>query len=198
MDSFRLRVEGMPDLERFRIGDRIQPIIGQIVATRKSMLVAFAQRALGPSIELSEARHQLLGDEEVPNPLLAYEEILSTFIEVNLSTVHRDFNLENILVDPETRDVKLIDFATVGLGHNLHDLLRLETEVWHLIVRGESWRRLASGDNDPLLSGTGLGSASVREQSWCRAASGTGETVRHAPGDSTRGSKMLFRPGGHG
>jgi hypothetical protein len=50
-------------------------------------------------------------------------------MKVKISTIHGDLNLENILVDPETRHLNLIDFATVRQGHVLHDLLRLETEV---------------------------------------------------------------------
>ncbi|NJN96869.1 MAG: phosphotransferase [Anaerolineales bacterium] len=65
----------------------------------------------------------------MPNPLLSYQNLLRDFLPVKNSTIHGDLNLENILVDPATREVSLIDFATVRQGHVLHDLLRLETEV---------------------------------------------------------------------
>ncbi len=65
----------------------------------------------------------------LPNPLLAYQDMLHAFLTVNISTIHGDLNLENILIDPKTRHINLIDFATVRQGHCLRDLLRLETEV---------------------------------------------------------------------
>jgi hypothetical protein len=93
------------------------------------LLEAQARKALGEAVDISSSHLRLSSGLELPNPLQVYEEMLSEFIEVNISTVHGDFNLENILIDPETRDVSVIDFATVHRGHNLHDLLRLETEV---------------------------------------------------------------------
>jgi aminoglycoside phosphotransferase (APT) family kinase protein len=55
--------------------------------------------------------------------------MLQDFFKVKVSTIHGDLNLENILVDPDTRHLSLIDFVTARQGHALHDLLRLETEV---------------------------------------------------------------------
>jgi hypothetical protein len=93
------------------------------------LLEAQARKALGEAVDISSSHLKLPSGLELPNPLQVYGEMLSEFIEVNISTVHGDFNLENILIDPETRDVSVIDFATVHRGHNLHDLLRLETGV---------------------------------------------------------------------
>ncbi len=128
-DSLRLRINGVPTFDQYQVGDRIEPLYGLVTATRYSMVEEQVKKALGDEFDLSQTKLRLPNGVEITNPLLAYEDILNSFLEVNLSTIHGDFNLENILIDPDTRDVKVIDFATVRQGHNLHDLLRLETEV---------------------------------------------------------------------
>jgi class 3 adenylate cyclase len=60
---------------------------------------------------------------------LAWPDILNAVRDVKVADIHGDFNLENILVDPDARDVRLIDFALARRDHVLHDLLRLETEI---------------------------------------------------------------------
>jgi hypothetical protein len=128
--SMRVRVRGVADIDDYRVGALIQSIEGTITDTRHTLLEASARAALAENDELSGPFLPLSDAPDLPNPLHAYQEILhEKFLEVNLSTIHGDFNLENILVDPETRDVKVIDFATVRQGHALHDLLRLETEL---------------------------------------------------------------------
>ena len=140
VDSLRLRINGVSTFERYQVGDLIDPLYGTVTATRHSLLEELAKNALGDDIDLSTASLKLPNGMEITNPLFAYENILNSFLEVNLSTIHGDFNLENILIDSETRDVKLIDFATVRHGHNLHDLLRLETEVITLERREKPWK----------------------------------------------------------
>lgn len=127
--SCRIRLENVPNIEHYRVSQIIDAIGGEIVATRHNLLTHLASRALGPTFDLS-AEWLILSDKlSLPNPLLAYQGLLRDFLTVKISTVHGDMNLENILVDPATREVSLIDFATVRRGHTLHDLLRLETEV---------------------------------------------------------------------
>jgi serine/threonine protein kinase len=48
---------------------------------------------------------------------------------VRVACIHGDLNLANVLVDPDARDVTLIDFGMARRDHVLHDLLRLETGV---------------------------------------------------------------------
>ncbi|MDX1614064.1 MAG: phosphotransferase [Candidatus Promineifilaceae bacterium] len=126
-DSFRVRIQGDFDPDRFKAGVMAEPLYGVVTATRHSQLRDLCRQTLGEYVNLEAKSFKLPGAIRVLNPLLAYRDLLSTFHEVNLSTIHGDLNLENVLVDPETRDVKLIDFASVRIGHNLHDLIRLET-----------------------------------------------------------------------
>jgi hypothetical protein len=60
---------------------------------------------------------------------MAVPGLLSQSRHARVSAIHGDLNLENVLVDPQVRDVRLIDFARARRDHVLHDLLRLETEV---------------------------------------------------------------------
>jgi hypothetical protein len=69
-----------------------------------------------------------LSNLSLPNPLLVYQTILGAPRPVNLSIVHGDLNLENILIVNKNQ-VKLIDFSNTRMGHVLHDLLRLETDI---------------------------------------------------------------------
>jgi hypothetical protein len=128
-DSLRLRIEGVPKFRDYQVGDLIEPLHGTVTATRHSMLESLVKNIVGDEVDLSLAKLRLPNGSETTNPLLVYKGLLNSFTQVNVSTIHGDFNLENILIDPDTRDVKVIDFATVRRGHNLHDLLRLETGV---------------------------------------------------------------------
>ena len=125
--AFRVRLEGVSDLESYRAGDMCGDIQGMITATRDDLLRQYVVRALG-KIELEAEFLSLSESIRLPNPLMRYKKILDQYCEVYISTIHADFNLENILID-ERGQVHLIDFATVRPGHALHDPLRLETEV---------------------------------------------------------------------
>ncbi len=154
--SYRVRVRDVPDVTIFPNDKVIESLAGVVTATRHDQLVNQVQRVLGETFDTSASRIALPTNHEffvghtapagmkqnrrsggakdtfpasLPNPLLTYQNLLRDFQPVKNSTIHGDLNLENILVDPATREVRLIDFATVRQGHVLHDLLRLETEV---------------------------------------------------------------------
>ncbi len=127
--SCRLRVDDVPDITRYRFNGVIDSLEGLVTATRHDLLCGHAGQALGEDVNLAAEQLILANGLSLPNPLFAYPTLLHNFQTVKISTVHGDLNLENILIDPATREVSLIDFATVRQGHVLHDLLRLETEV---------------------------------------------------------------------
>lgn len=128
-ESFRVRVTEVPNIAAYRLDQVLDAVPGQITATRHDQLVGYAAQSLGAEVNLEAERLNLSHEVHLPNPMLAYQGLLQKFLTVNIGTVHGDLNLENVLVDPATREVSLIDFATVRQGHVLHDLLRLETEV---------------------------------------------------------------------
>jgi hypothetical protein len=132
--SYRIRLEGVTDFTSYQRGKTIEAVHGVITNTRQNLLYAQAVAALADTVDLTAERLPLPSGINLPNALWTYESMLSDFIPVRISTVHGDLNMENILVDPATRDVSLIDFATVRRGHALQDLLRLETEVMIMLL----------------------------------------------------------------
>ena len=126
--SYRLRLENVSDVNRYRVGHVFDSVYGEVTATRDDLLAQQASQALGRTIDPSMERLTSPSGLSLPNPLATYQDLLYKFLKVRISTIHRDLNLENILVD-QNKNVTLIDFATARRGHVLHDLLRLETEV---------------------------------------------------------------------
>jgi hypothetical protein len=127
--GYRLRLIDVPNIEQFRAGQAIGPIACQVAATRHEILVEAAQKILPNTLNLAAETLPVSAELQLPNPLLAYPNILEQTRSLYRATVHGDLNLENVLIDTETDILSLIDFATVRRGHSLHDLLRLETEV---------------------------------------------------------------------
>ncbi len=112
-----------------QVNQIIAPLTGVILKTRQSQLQAEAQAALGQSLDLAAETLALPDGSTLPNPLTKLSALLNETRDVKVSGIHGDLNLENILVDPDVRDVSLIDFAEARRDHVLHDFLRLETEV---------------------------------------------------------------------
>lgn len=137
--AYRLRLVEVPQIEAYHPNQIIPSLTGVVLETRSDFLRRLAHAALGESLDLSAEEVPLpfprvtFADkglkESLPNPLSAYLKLLADPAVVYVSTIHGDLNMENILVNPKTRQIHLIDFATVRQGHSLHDLLRLETEV---------------------------------------------------------------------
>lgn len=137
--AYRLRLVEVPQPEAYHPNQIIPSLTGVVLETRSDFLRRLAHAALGESLNLSAEEVPLpfprvaFADKELneslPNPLSVYLKLLADPATVYVSTIHGDLNMENILVNPKTRQIHLIDFATVRQGHSLHDLLRLETEV---------------------------------------------------------------------
>jgi hypothetical protein len=133
--SYRLRLVELSDVERYRVGHVIDVLQAEIVATRHDLLVDQVRRVLDQPIDFGAEQlklpfHPVLSSPSLlPNPLLAYPKILQASRRVKISTIHGDLNMENVLIDPMTQEVWLIDFAAVRQGHALHDLLHLETAI---------------------------------------------------------------------
>jgi hypothetical protein len=107
----------------------IGAIDGRIVETRESKLKAEVLRAFDSQMDPGASLVHLAAAVQLPNPLLALPSLIERRRQAKLATIHGDFNLENILIEPETGAISLIDFADAREDHVLHDLLRLETEI---------------------------------------------------------------------
>ena len=135
LNSCRIRVTQVSNINDYEVGKIIDSISGIVTETRHDLFYKFINDAFAGEVDLSAEEIPLINKlgvslpESVPNPLQKYRDFLDDVLPVRVATVHGDLNVENILVDTATRDVKLIDFATVRRAHVLHDLLRLETEV---------------------------------------------------------------------
>ncbi len=127
--SYRMRLSAVPNIESYAVNDTIDLITGRVVATRQELLEGDAEAILGRDVNLKGSHLRLSGASSatLPNPLNILPDLLHATREVNVSIVHGDLNLENVLIDSEARTVSLIDFALSRQDHVLHDFLRLET-----------------------------------------------------------------------
>ncbi len=113
----------------YQVEQIIEPIEGEVLETRQGRLQAEVQRVLGPDCAPTGQAVHLPDQTSLPNPLAALSTLLHKTCDVKVAAIHGDFNLENILIEPETGAISLIDFAAAREDHILHDFLRLETEV---------------------------------------------------------------------
>ncbi len=127
--SYCLRVQSVESMAGYQVDQVIDPIEGMVLETRRERLEMEAGRALGPGFDLASEILTAPDGTKLPNPLLAWGAILDECRPVRVGCIHGDLNMENILVDPATRDVSLIDVAAAREDHLLHDFLRLETET---------------------------------------------------------------------
>jgi len=115
----------------YSVDQTIDRIEGRVIETRMSRLHDEVRKAFGGMIDPTGQTISLAPWSEFnsTNPLTVLPSILEQLRTVNVSTIHGDFNFENILVEPETGSVNVIDFADAREDHILHDLLRMEAEV---------------------------------------------------------------------
>jgi hypothetical protein len=126
---FRVRVRPLPKgMEAYQPGDPITALEGVVSATRHDLLMTEVGKAF-PDMETTAPTITLAG-QAYPNPLQVHPTMLEERVFGTMSTIHGDLNLENILVEPESGQAWLIDFATARDGHTLHDFMRLERDVF--------------------------------------------------------------------
>jgi hypothetical protein len=103
-------------------------------------VLVHAARALEPDFDL-QTETIPLGDIKLPNPIIAYDELLDRHINGSLSKIHGDLHLGNVLIGPN-HSACLIDFAHTRDGHTLFDWATLETSLLSDMVMpavGTSW-----------------------------------------------------------
>lgn len=107
----------------------IDSLVGEVLETRTSRLHSEVRRAFGGQVDPTAPNLLIHGQTSLPNPLAVLPTLLDQTRAMHVAAIHGDFNLENILIEPETGLISLIDFADAREDHVLHDFLRLETEV---------------------------------------------------------------------
>jgi hypothetical protein len=132
----RCKTQPFETVAAYQINQIIETFEGEIIETRAGRLQAELRRIFGDSVDPTGPMVSLpaAGEVVLPNPLRALETLLNSTCDIRVASVHGDFNLENILIEPETGLISLIDFADAREDHVLHDLLRLETEVMTKLV----------------------------------------------------------------
>jgi tetratricopeptide (TPR) repeat protein len=124
----RLRIPEPEPMPEYRAQQIVELPAAEVLETRESRLQAEVI-ALAAGIDPAAEWVPLAEDTWLPNPLLALPGLLNQTRSVNIATVHGDFNLENILIEPQLGTISLIDFANARQDHVLHDLLHLETQI---------------------------------------------------------------------
>jgi hypothetical protein len=125
----RLKSKLVETLASYQVNQIIDPVEGEVIETRTGRLQDEIQRVLGQSFKPTDQMMFLPDGTGLPNPLPALSTVFTETRDVKVGAIHGDFNLENVLIEPETGMVSLIDFAEAREDHVLHDCLRLETEV---------------------------------------------------------------------
>jgi hypothetical protein len=128
-NAYRLRLHPVEDLSAYVVGQVIPPTEGTVSETRQSRLAEEVARIMGTTFDPACEAIALPEAIVFPNPLRAIPDILNQTQHIRVNYIHGDMNLENVMVDPQVRDVRLIDFADARRDHVLLDFLRLEAEV---------------------------------------------------------------------
>jgi len=127
--AYRWRLQPVDDLAAYALDERAPRIEGVVCETRQSRFRSELVPVLGSEFDPASETVTTPDGQVLPNPLLATPDLLARSRHIKVSAIHGDLNLENVLVDPQVRDVRLIDFARARRDHVLHDFFRLETEV---------------------------------------------------------------------
>lgn len=141
--AYKMMITGI-DLEKdfhYR-GEVIDRIVGRVRKTRHDSLMNAATLLESP-FDLNAETFIVNGLKQraLPNPILAYEELLHLHINGSTSKIHGDLHLGNILVGPSDNPF-LIDFAHSRDGHTIFDWATLETSLlsdWIMKQAGSDW-----------------------------------------------------------
>ncbi|MCB0193205.1 MAG: hypothetical protein KDJ65_14770 [Anaerolineae bacterium] len=127
----RFTFESHATMPIYKVGQPLPgAIIGRVIQTRTSQWQIEMKKILPDgNFSLADKTVLLPDGTTLPNPFVKLPEILSQHRDIKADDIHGDLNVENILVDPDVRDVRLIDFAGARSDHVLHDFLRFETEI---------------------------------------------------------------------
>lgn len=122
----RLKLEGVA-IADYVVGQHLdEPITAVVQKTRVSFLQAQVKKAL-PNFDPTAVA--LPGHPDLKNPLIVLPQLLKYSFDVYVGRIHGDLNLQNILVNTDSRSAYLIDFALSRPDHILRDLLHLEMSI---------------------------------------------------------------------
>ncbi len=138
-NAYKIEVRGL-DLARdaYYRGEVVERIVGRVWKTRDEYLL-HAASALEPDFDIHADTIPCPDStiEKLPNPIIAYDELLDRYINGSLSRIHGDLHLGNIMLGPN-ESAALIDFAYTRDGHAIFDWATLEVSILSDIAMRES------------------------------------------------------------
>lgn len=128
--AYRFSLKGMDDWDQYKLDQQLpKSITGVIRETRSDLLLKEIHKIFGKEHNFADATLSLPNYPNLPNPLLKLPEILKRPVDVLLGTIHGDLNLQNVLIETDSRSAYLIDFAQSRRDHVLRDLFHLEMSI---------------------------------------------------------------------
>lgn len=126
--AYRVDVRGMNLAgSAFFRGEIVERLVGKVWKSRHEMLLD-AARDLEPDFDVRSRWVPLDDSQSVPNPLLAYEDLLDRHVNGSVSRIHGDLHLGNVLIGPNDT-VWMIDFGLTRDGHTLFDWANMEVSL---------------------------------------------------------------------
>lgn len=128
--AYRLQVHSVPDLDTYEVGQIIhQPLTGRVKKTREGALQEQAAKVLGSGVDLTAVSLSVANYDPLPNPLVALPKLLNLSFDAYITCIHADLHLGNVLVEPKSGNIHLIDFVNAREDHVLRDFLHLELAI---------------------------------------------------------------------
>ncbi len=128
--SYRLNLHSVANLGAYEIGQEIyEPIYGKITQTRMGFLREKVVEVVGSVGKVSQSHFSSANGTQLPNPYMEMETILEQSFDAYKACLHGDLHLKNILVEPNSGEVYLIDFGKSGRDYIMRDLLHLEMSI---------------------------------------------------------------------
>lgn len=128
MEPLRFQLVGLlPQEQEYQPGQVVPNFPGIITNTRHQILLDAVQPVF-PDTDLAQSSFAS-GKLKLRNPLHEYDKLLDESLRGMVSPIHGQATLENIMIAPKWQRVWLINFASIRKGHNLFDLIFLETQI---------------------------------------------------------------------
>lgn len=136
--SFRLKLQSPIGIEEYEVGQEIyEPIYGRISQTRTGFLLEKIVEVVGSKERATQSHFTSADGMQLPNPFIALETLLEQSSDAYKACLHGDLHLKNILVEPNSGEVHLIDFGKSGRDYIMRDLLHLEMSILTELLTGK-------------------------------------------------------------